>query len=380
LDPSTNFIVFWTVVLARLILPLFIPRFPLPAMIACLVVDGVDQSIFQKYTTINLDGYQGYDKSLDIYYLTLGYVATMRNWSNLAGFRVSRFLYHYRLVGVVAFELTQVRALLLIFPNTFEYFFDFYEGVRARWDPRRMSKKLVVGAAAFIWIFIKLPQEWWIHIAQLDVTDFVKETIYGVPTTATLSEMIAAEPMLTLFIVAAVVGLVVLAWWVVTRKLPPAEYRLRLAADPLPAGITERAERLNKLAHARFWSTALLEKVVIVSLVSVIFAQVLPNVKATILQLAVAVAVVIAVNALLSHYLAARGVGWESVLREFAVMLVANVGIVWAYVLLAPRLQGQVDRSNALFFVLLLTLIVTLYDRYRPIFEARFADVEGVAS
>ena len=69
------------------------------------------------------------------------------------------------------FELTQIRAFLLIFPNTFEYFFDFYEGVRARWDPRRMSQRLVIGAAAFIWIFIKLPQEWWIHVAQLDTTD-----------------------------------------------------------------------------------------------------------------------------------------------------------------------------------------------------------------
>ena len=34
--------------------------------------------------------------------------------------------------------------------------------------------------AAFIWIFIKLPQEWWIHIAQLDFTDFMKEDVFGV--------------------------------------------------------------------------------------------------------------------------------------------------------------------------------------------------------
>ena len=27
----------------------------------------------------------------------------------------------------------------------------------------------------FLWIFIKLPQEWWIHIAKLDMTDFIKE-------------------------------------------------------------------------------------------------------------------------------------------------------------------------------------------------------------
>ena len=37
--------------------------------------------------------------------------------------------------------------------------------------------------AAFIWIFIKLPQEWWIHVAQLDFTDFMKETVFGVDAT-----------------------------------------------------------------------------------------------------------------------------------------------------------------------------------------------------
>ena len=38
----------------------------------------------------------------------------------------------------------------------------------------------MIGIAAFIWIFIKLPQEWWIHVAQNDFTDFMKETVFGV--------------------------------------------------------------------------------------------------------------------------------------------------------------------------------------------------------
>jgi len=378
LASSSDLVVFWTVVLTRLLLPLFIPRFPLPAVVACLVVDGVDQSIFQKFTTINLEGYQGYDKSLDIYYLTVAYISTMRNWTHLAAFRVSRFLYHYRLVGVVAFELTQLRPLLLIFPNTFEYFFIFYEAVRMRWDPRRMSKRLVVGAAAFIWIFIKLPQEWWIHIAQLDATDFIKETIYGVPTTATWAETFTARPALTIGIVAAAVALLALAWWVVTKKCPPADHALRAAADPLPADMDEQAERLQRLGAARFLSTSLFEKVVIVSLVSVIFAQVLPDVNATNLQLIVSVAVIVGVNTLLSHFLASRGIGWESVVREFVVMLVANIGFVWAIVVLGPRAGAEIDRSNTMFFLLLLTLIVTLYDRYRPVFDARFAEARQV--
>jgi len=44
---------------------------------------------------------------------------------------------------------------------------------------------VVYGLVACIWIFIKLPQEWWIHIAQLDFTGFMKEDVFGTtPTTS----------------------------------------------------------------------------------------------------------------------------------------------------------------------------------------------------
>src|SRR5918994_7413852 len=125
------------VVGARLLLPLGIVRYPLPAIVACLLVDGVDQSIFQTFTSLDLAGYQGYDKALDIYYLTIAYISTLRNWTNRPAVLIARFLLYYRLIGVALFEATGVRELMVIFPNTFEYFFIFYEAVRVRWDPRR---------------------------------------------------------------------------------------------------------------------------------------------------------------------------------------------------------------------------------------------------
>src|SRR5687767_52529 len=156
---GSDLLIFLAVVAARLFVPLAIPRFPLPAIIAAMIIDGVDQTIFQQYTDLNLDDYQSYDKALDIYYLSIAYLSTLRNWAHPLAFETSRFLFYYRLVGVVAFEATQARWLLLVFPNTFEYFFDFVEAVRTRWDPIRMTQRLVLGGAAFIWIFIKLPQE-----------------------------------------------------------------------------------------------------------------------------------------------------------------------------------------------------------------------------
>ena len=44
--------------------------------------------------------------------------------------------------------------------------------------------------------------------------------------------------------------------------------------------------------------------------------------------------------------------------------------VLWA---LAPDFDGSIDLGNTLFFVLLLTLIVTLFDRYRQVYLRRFA-------
>jgi hypothetical protein len=367
-------VIFAAVVLARVAVPLAIPRFPLPAMLAALVIDGVDQSIFQTFTSLDLSGYQTYDKALDVYYLSIAYVATLRNWTNFTGFRVSWFLYYYRLVGVVLFELSQVRALLLIFPNTFEYFFDFYEAVRTRWDPRRMSRGLLIGAAAFIWIFIKLPQEWWIHVAQLDMTDFLKEQLFGVPADSSWAEAIAANYLVVVVAILALALLGLLGWWVITRRLPPADRPFTLDADAQQPPVDERTIRRERdRIAATFFDRELVEKVVLVALVSVIFGRMLPGEDLPPLGIFVGVGIVIVANSAISEYFIRRGRRWGSVLSQFALMLALNVTIV-AVPGLVLRLMDAEPLQHALVFVLLLTLIVTLYDRYRPIHRARFAD------
>ena len=39
--------------------------------------------------------------------------------------------------------------------------------------------------AAFIWVVIKIPQEWWIHVANLDFTHFVAHILPGADTRIT---------------------------------------------------------------------------------------------------------------------------------------------------------------------------------------------------
>ena len=54
-----------------------------------------------------------------------------------------------------------------------------------------------------------------------------------------------------------------------------------------------------------------------------------------------------------------------------------GAGIVAAFIIFLRRSDDPVDEGALIFFVLLLTLIITLYDRYRPIRAARYPAPAG---
>lgn len=355
---TSDQMILWAVIVSRFLLPLAIPRYPLPAVVACMLLDAADYQIFNWFTSLpieSLEIYQGYDKSLDIYYLTIAYISTLRNWTNPFAFKLDRFLFFYRLVGVALFELTQLRAVLLIFPNTFEYFFIAYEAFRMRQDPMKLTKRALIITAAFIWIYIKLPQELWIHIIQPNYPDLIKDNPWTLLIGAVWS-----------------VGIAAFAWWLLREK--QAGRRVSLAADPIPADFVLRAEQRSQIVKSNhFIDVALIEKIALVSLLSIIFAQVLPGVEASDIRIAIGVALIIIINTALSHWLSRRGSGWRSILQEFVVMTLVNFSLILAADFLLPRTDGSINLGTTLFFVLLLTLNVTLYDWYRQVYMHRLA-------
>jgi hypothetical protein len=348
--------VFVLVVGARFLLPLTIPRWPLPGIVACLVLDAVDQTVFQTFG-YDPPEYQGYDKAMDVFYLAVAYLATLRNWASLPAFEIGRFLYFYRLVGVVAFELAQARALLLVFANTFEYFFIAYEAVRLRWDPLRVSARAWLWVAVAIWVGIKLPQEWWIHIAKLDFTDAVGDHTW-----------------FAVLVVAGLVGAAALCWFVVRPRTPAPQWPPRLAADPLPEQIDSAAEVAAWTASSgRLLSWVTLEKVVLVGLLCVVFAQVLPGVDADPTAVFLGVGAFVVVNAAITLAAHRRSRSVESLAAAFLVRTAVNVGLVVVEGQLLGRVGGQLPYAHTLFFVLLLSMLTTMHDRWHPVYDWRRA-------
>jgi hypothetical protein len=198
-----------------------------------------------------------------------------------------------------------------------------------------------------------------------------------VPLDATLGEIIQANPwVIPVAIILVVVVILVLRW--VARRLPAAEWRLSFDADAHQESHEALRARAARLPAERFFGSTLWEKIALVSLVSIIFSQILPGVQATIVQVAIGVAYLIVVNSALSHWLARRGTEWRSAAAEFAVMVVANLGAVLLAYFLLPRAGGSINLTNTLFFVLLLTLIVVLFDRYRPVYRLRAVSMKDV--
>jgi hypothetical protein len=350
--------VFICVVAARLLVPLSIPKYPVPGIIGAFLVDAVDQTIFQTFGGLPRN-YEAYDKALDLYYLVIAYTSTLRNWTDPSAFLIGRFLWYYRLIGTVAFELSGVNALLLVFPNTFEYFFMAYEIVRVRWRPDRLSRHALLGLAAFIWIVIKLPQEYWIHVADLDFTDESGRHAWLLPT--------------VIAFLLVVLGAVVAVW----PRLPARDWKPTFAVDAHRPHWEVAGPSPRAVLRTPLWSS-LAEKVVLIGLISVVFAHVL-NAQATAPQIACGVAGFVIVNAGVSHAFVVRGHRWHTAVTQFASMAGINVGAVVTFVLIRRQLHADLNLRNTLFLVLLMSLLVTLYDRYRTMQERRIHHAERMS-
>jgi hypothetical protein len=170
------------VIAIRVVVPLTILRWPLAGGVLALVVDALDVALVDAIASLLGEPpefgplYAQLDKWLDLYYLGLE-VVVARRWTNPVTRLTAYALFAWRLVGVILFEITVYRPLLVVFPNLFENYFLFVL-IAQRWFPRfepRTWPQSVV--AALILLIPKEIQEYVLHWEELHPWQWLRETI-----------------------------------------------------------------------------------------------------------------------------------------------------------------------------------------------------------
>ena len=138
-------------------------RWPFYGALVAIVVDLSDLFFMSVIDLGGLGDYQSFDKWVDLAYMTAFLVVALR-WSGLTR-RVAVGLFVFRMAGLAAFEVTHQRAVLLAFPNVFEFWFVFVAARDQFWPryeitARRATAWLVALLAA------KLAQEYALHLGK----------------------------------------------------------------------------------------------------------------------------------------------------------------------------------------------------------------------
>jgi hypothetical protein len=152
------------IVAYRLLIPLSILRWPFIGAVLSIIADAVDiviATLMLRYLhTGDVWSYHELDKYLDTYYLFIECLVAQR-WPALPRWTANA-LFSYRVIGVVVFEVTDARCLLLVFPALFDFFFLFYAGVT-----QYLPQYEVTPRRLFFWLAVllvpKLAQEYAIH-------------------------------------------------------------------------------------------------------------------------------------------------------------------------------------------------------------------------
>lgn len=162
------------VVLIRLIVPLTILRWNLFGSVLAIIADNFDVVILDFLGVKEFAPYNRVDKFLDTYfYLIAGY--TILFWKNTFAKRVGIFLFVYRLIGVVIYELTDLRFLLFVFPNLFIFFYMYYLIYMKIFKKEPFVNWVQAVPALTMLLILKLMHEYMLHVAQFPIYQWIKD-------------------------------------------------------------------------------------------------------------------------------------------------------------------------------------------------------------
>lgn len=162
------------IIALRVFVPLLILRRPLAGGIIAMALDALDVVMVEWISDGGMgEHYHSIDKILDLWYLGLeAWVAW--HWRERIPRLIATWLFGWRVLGVILFELTDQRWLLFAFPNLFENWFLFVLIVW-KWLPR---VRLDTWRSAMTWLVVlyipKAGQEYLLHVAEAQPWDWIK--------------------------------------------------------------------------------------------------------------------------------------------------------------------------------------------------------------
>jgi hypothetical protein len=164
--------------------PLTILRWPLGGALLAVALDALDVVLVDSIGLLTGEtggfgsNYQTIDKSLDVYYMSIQAFVSLR-WTNALARNTSIFLFVYRIVGTVLFEVTGIRQLLFFFPNLFENFYLYYVVALRVFPQYAVNNPSQLGIVLFILLLPKLAQEWVLHVQDIQPWNWLKRTLLG---------------------------------------------------------------------------------------------------------------------------------------------------------------------------------------------------------
>jgi hypothetical protein len=150
----------WLIAIVRVAGSLPVLRWPFYGGILAIAVDQSDLFMMNLLELGGVSDYQTFDKYLDQVYLLAFLIVALR-WDGMPRL-IAIVLYAYRLVGFIAFEVSQDRDVLLFFPNLFEFWFLVVAGIKHfRLETRLEGTQ--IAAICLPLVALKLFQEYAIH-------------------------------------------------------------------------------------------------------------------------------------------------------------------------------------------------------------------------
>ena len=151
------------IALVRLLGALPVLRWAFAGGLIAIAVDLSDLFLMNLLDLGGVRSYQRFDKLLDLSYMATFLVVALR-WRGPSR-TLAVLLFAYRMAGLLLFELTGERGVLLLFPNVFELWVIAVCAL-VRWQPRFTYTPGHVAALLAILLPLKLFQEYAVHVAR----------------------------------------------------------------------------------------------------------------------------------------------------------------------------------------------------------------------